>query len=293
MKSLTTTIAALGLTLAAHATTDIKSEYFYQAAPDANILTPALNYNSNSVKTTATKTDTTGQNLNLAYERGLTEMYAVGANLGYTTSKEDAGATDTDIKGLNDIQIFAKGRYSFVEGSSMNYGAELYFSPSEKQIDSTNNEKDAMSGGNSLRPWVGYQWLMGSHVLGTKVSTDFLLGEKSEKTKSAAAATKYKGGEETKLAVFYEIPHEMGAVGFEAFYAATAETKTGSTVSVNGYNTMGLGVYSPYHFSEAATVIGELKWSQLASSTLGSSAGTLDVDSSSILSLNVAGRFMF
>jgi len=292
MKSLTTTIAALGLTLAAHATTDIKSEYFYQADTDANILTPALNYNSNSYKMGSTKTDITGQNLNLAYERGLTEMYAVGANLGYTTSKQEQGTTDTDIKGLNDIQIFAKGRYAFVEGSSMHYGAELYFSPSEKQKDNTNAnnpEEDAMSGGNSLRPWVGYQWLMGAHVLGTKLSTDFLLGEKSVKTKGAAAATKYKGGEETKLAVFYEIPHEMGTVGFEAFYTAMAETKTGSTVAYNGYNMMGLGVYSPYRFSEAATVIGDLKWSQWATSSIGG----VDVDSSSVLSLNVSGRFMF
>jgi hypothetical protein len=293
MKSLTTTIAALGLTLAAHATTDIKSEYFYQAAPDANILTPGLNYNSNSYKTVGgTKKDTTGQNLNLAYERGLTEMYAVGANLGYTTSKQEQGTTDTDIKGLNDIQIFAKGRYSFVEGSSMNYGADLYFSPSERQYDGTNAnnpEMDAMSGGNTLRPWVGYQWLMGSHVLGAKLSTDFLLGEKSVKVKGAAAATKIKGGEETKLAVFYEIPHEMGAVGFEAFYMAMAETKQGSTEQNDGHNMMGLGVYSPYHFSEGATVIGDLKWSQWATS----SVGGVDVDSSSDLSLKVAGRFMF
>jgi hypothetical protein len=290
MKSLTTTIAALGLTLAAHATTDIKSEYFYQAAPDANILTPGLNYNSSSYKQTGgTKQDTTGQNLNLAYERGLTDMYAVGANLGYTTSKTEQGTSETDVKGLQDIQIFAKGRYSFIEGSSMNYGADLYFSPSERQIDLANNEWDAMSGGNSLRPWVGYQWLMGSHVLGTKVSTDFLLGEKSVKVKGAAAATKIKGGEETKLAVFYEIPHEMGAVGFEAFYTAMAETKQGSTEQNDGHNMMGLGVYSPYHFSEAATVIGDLKWSQWASS----SVGGVDVDSSSALSLNVAGRFMF
>lgn len=295
MKSLTATLAALGLTLAAHATTDIKSEYFYQADTDANVLTPALNYNSNSnsvkgkVSGTTTKTDTTGQNLNLAYERGLTEMYAVGANLGYTTSKQEVGTAETDTKGLQDIQIFAKGRYAFVEGSSMHYGAELYFSPSEKQIDNANKEEDAMSGGNSLRPWAGYQWLMGSHVLGTKLSTDFLLGEKSVKVKGAAAATKYKGGEATKLGVFYEIPHEMGAVGFEAFYSSTAETKTGSTVAANGFNMMGLGVYSPYRFSEAATVIGDLKWSQRASS----SVGETDVDSSSDLSLNVAGRFMF
>lgn len=292
MKSLTATLAALGLTLAAHATTDIKSEYFYQAAPDANILTPGLNYNSSSFKVTGgTKQDTTGQNLNLAYERGLTEMYAVGANLGYTTSKTEQGTSETDTKGLQDIQIFAKGRYSFVEGSSMNYGAELYFSPSEKQEDTANNENDAMSGGNSLRPWVGYQWLMGSHVLGTKLSTDFLLGERSVKNKTATTTTttKSKGGEETKLAIFYEIPHEMGAVGFEAYYSATAETKTGSTEGNDGANMMGLGVYSPYHFSEAATVIGDLKWSQLASSSIGG----VDIDSSSNLSLNVAGRFMF
>jgi hypothetical protein len=290
MKSLTATLAALGLTLAAHATTDIKSEYFYQADTDANILTPALTYNSSSYKETGnTKQDTTGQNLNLAYERGLTEMYAVGANLGYTTSKTEQGTSETDIKGLTDIQIFAKGRYAFVEGSSMHYGADLYFSPSERQVDLTNNEWDAMSGGNSLRPWVGYQWLMGSHVLGTKLSTDFLLGEKSVKVKGAAAATKIKGGEETKLAVFYEIPHEMGAVGLEAFYTAMAETKQGTTEQNDGHNMMGLRVYSPYRFSEAATVIGNLKWSQWASS----SVGGVDVDSTSDLSLNVAGRFMF
>jgi hypothetical protein len=81
----------------------------------------------------------------------------------------------------------------------------------------------------------------------------------------------------------------MGAVGFEAFYTAMAETKQGSTEQNDGHNMMGLGVYSPYHFSEAATVIGDLKWSQWASS----SVGGVDVDSSSALSLNVAGRFMF
>jgi hypothetical protein len=51
---------------------------------------------------------------------------------------------------------------------------------------------------------------------------------------------------------------------------------------------MGLGVYSPYKFSETATVIGALNYGQVTSDY-----GTAELDSSSIMELSVAGRFAF
>lgn len=297
MKSVFTALVALGLGFTAQAATQIQSEYFYQADTDNNVLTPELRYQSFSQEISKSKTDSTGQNLNLSYERGLTDMYSVGAVLGYQTAQSETGTSTTDVKGLNDVQIFAKGRYAFVEDSSLHYGADLYFSPSERQQDLTksDHEVDAATGGNKLTPYVGYQWLLGSHVLGTRLTTDFLLGKRSVSTKSLvgsnAVTTKSKseGGEETALSFFYEIPHDMGAVGFEAFYMSVAETEVSDTKQGDGRNEIGLGVYSPYRFSETATVIGDLTWSQWATS----SQGGKDVDSTSDINVSVSGRFMF
>ncbi len=294
MKSLMTTLLVLSGTIAAQAATHVQSEYFYQAESDNNVLTPEVTYNSDSIKMKAqNKTETTGENLNLTYERGLTEMYSAGVMVGYTTNtSETKGSNDTDTNGLSDVQFFGKGRYSFMEGSSFHYGAYLFLSPSDQEIEvkTSKTEYDANSGGNSLRPYVGYQWLLGSHVLGTRLSTDFLIGKRSVKTKTTSTTTnKYEGGEATQLSVFYEIPYEMGAVGFEAFYTGINQQKKDGVEQHDGYNTMGLSVYSPYHFSDSATVIGNLTWSQRATASI---AGT-DVDSSSTLAVSVSGRFMF
>lgn len=296
MKSLMTTIAALGFACAAHAATTIQSEFFYQADSDSNVLTPEVNYNSTSVKYKGlNKTEATGQVLDLSYERGLNEMYSVGAGVGYMTGKqEQKGSNDQDTSGLKDLSLFARGRYAFVEDSSLHYGADVLLSTGDKETEdkASKTEVNASTGGNSIRPYVGYQWLLGSHVLGTKLSTDFNLGKKSLKSKSVTGTTttsKEEGGEETTLSVFYEIPHEMGSVGFQAFYTGVANTKTDSTKNTDGYNQMGLGVYSPYHFSESAAVIGDLTWSQLASSSIGG----VEVDSTSDINVSVAGRFMF
>lgn len=295
MKSLMTTIAALGFACAAHAATTIQSEFFYQADSDSNVLTPELNYSSTSLKYKgANKQETTGQVLDLSYERGLNEMYSVGAGVAYMNGKQEKqGTNDLDMTGLRDLSLFARGRYAFVEDSSLHYGADVLLSTGDREYEykTSKTEVNASSGGNSIRPYVGYQWLLGSHVLGTKLSTDFNLGKKSVKSKSVTETTtnKMEGGEETTLSVFYEIPHEMGSVGFQAFYAGVANTKTDSTQNHDGYNKMGLGVYSPYHFSESAAVIGDLTWSQLASSSIGGA----EVDSTSDINVSVAGRFMF
>ncbi|MCB0365967.1 MAG: hypothetical protein H6624_11255 [Bdellovibrionaceae bacterium] len=296
MKSLISTLAALGFAVAANAATPIQSEFFYQAETDNNVLTPELTYDTMSIKAKGGgKMEVSGQVLNLTYERGINDMFSAGATIGYTTtSNETTGSADEDTKGLNDITFFGKGRYAFTEDGSMHYGANLHFSPSDKETDSTGTttEVDAVSGGNTLQPWVGYQWLFGSNVFGLKLQMDMALGDRTLKTKGSTAKTTETGGETTEFSLFYEMPHEMGAVGFVGFYQTVTETETKTsgttTKGDDDYTLMGLGVYSPYKFSETAEVIGELTYS-----TITSDFGTTKLDSSSDLQISVAGRFMF
>ena len=304
-KQLLSTLAALGLVVSVSANAAMKSEFFYQTDADKNQLTPELAYSNKNIKFESTgtnKQDTTATTLNLRYERGINEMLSAGVLLPYTstTAKTDTGTTSKDeMKGLGDISLFLKGNHTLVEGQALWFGANLNLSPGDKTVKGKTADKDEVnnySGGHSIAPYVGYSMLVSSWVVGARLSTALGIGDRTVKTTpfgGSEAKTKESGGVETALTVFGETPITNGNVGVKLAYAGVNTTKSksaaGVTTPTGGYTTIGLGVYGNYDFNETAALIGGIDYAKMASDRVADTK----VDSTSIMAINVGGRFTF
>ncbi|MCC7406278.1 MAG: hypothetical protein IT288_17930 [Bdellovibrionales bacterium] len=295
MKSAIALISFLGLTLIAEGATTVQSEFFYQANPSQNVVTPEYIHNDTSFKQTGgSKYTGSSQIINFAYERGINESFSVGATLGYVTGDAKISSSTSGTSGLTELALIGKGQAAVVDGSSLHYGLTLFYSPTDREFDVDINKSDSngVSGGHSLQPFIGYQWLLNSNVLGLKAQTDVLLGDRKIKITGASTGEQERsGGEVTKLTLFYEIPHAAGAVGFTYSYVTAAEvtgkSSSGSFKMDNDYTANQIGLYSPYKLSEQAQIIGRVVY------TTYSDYGPTGIDSSSIVDVSVAGRFAF
>lgn len=301
-KQLLSTLAALGLVVSVSANAAMKSEFFYQTDAEKNQITPVLMYNSKDVKFDVAgvqKAETTATTLNLSYERGINEMLSAGVRLPYTTTTMEQGTSKEETKGIGDITLFLKGNHTLVEGQALWFGADLGLSPGDhtsKVKSATKTEDNNYAGGHSITPYVGYSMLVSSWVVGTRLSTTLGLGDRTVKTTSLAGTetkTKDTGANTTALTVFGEMPITAGNVGAKVTYAGIDTLKSkdaaGATTRTAGHTTIGLGVYGNYDFSEAATLVGGIDYTKLASDSY---AG-VKVDSTSDMAINVGGRFTF
>jgi len=301
-KQLLSTLAALGLVVSVSANAAMKSEFFYQTDADKNQITPELVYGSKSVEFDVTgvqKAETKATTLNLSYERGINEMLSAGVRLPYTTTTDEQGTQKTDTKGIGDIALFLKGNHTLAEGQALWFGADLNLSPGDhtsKVKSATKTEDNNYKGGHSIAPYVGYSMLVSSWVVGTRLSTEMGLGDRTVKTTPLAGAeakTKETGEHRTALTAFGEMPITGGNVGAKLTYAGIDTKKSkdaaGTTTRTAGYTTIGLGVYGNYDFSETAAIIAGIDYTKLASDRYQG----VKVDSTSDMAINVGGRFTF
>lgn len=303
-------IASLGLASAAYAGTPVKSEFFYQTEPQKHQVTPELEYSSDKLETSTTGADSeltnTQQILNVRYEYGISEMFSTGAEVGYLTgdvetSTTGAASTTTDQKGLTDFNFFFKGNYAPMDASSMHYGINVGISPADREEDSTKKETNAVSGGMSMTPYVGYQWLVGAGVWGANLSHEMDLGDRSVNIKPGTTTEKRTGGNDTILTGFYEHVWEKWNFGGALSYISRNTLETDPSVGADEETTGGtywrLRFYPTWEVNEMTTVLGEIAYTNfLGDSVTDGVPGTarpVDVDSSSTLSLQVGGRFTF
>lgn len=289
-----------GFASAQAATGTINSETFYQASPEANVVTPALDYSSESIsaKIGAASVDVkdSGPTLNFNYERGINDMFAAGITLGYKQgSSEMTGAmtSDNDENGLTDVALTFKGQNSFVQDSSLHYGAYLKMSTGNRTVDADGNY-NAMSGGHSLTPFVGYQWLWNSNVIGVKY-TQTIWGSERTTEGPGGSEAKEEGGGLSELKAFYEMPMDKWNLGFSAQYRANSpvEDTTTSTKTrlYDAIQTAGVTFYPTWNVNETTTVVGSLGYATLLSKDPTFDGATLE--GVSILDFSVGGRFAF
>ena len=271
-------------------TAGVQSEYFYQTDADKVQANANLGYTSQTAKTGATKNETTKTILNLNYERGLNEMISVGGTIGYVTGKSDTVlTTDADTKGLDDVKLFVKGQNSFAAGSSLNYGATFNASLGKKEIKT--DSESVNSGGMGLTPYVGYQMLMGSMVLGTKLQTALNVGKAKWEDSSNTPTTSYDvtGGNRSMLSVFTEGNVGTGLIGGELGWWGDNTLKVesssggGEVAGETGYSLTG---YTRWDLTPQATLIGKLSYESALSDHTG-------IDSSDTFGMNIGGRFTF
>lgn len=294
LKFIGITIVGLAASVAVQAesmdtTAGVKSEYFYQTDAAKSQANANLGYTSQTAKTGAVKEETTKTILNLNYERGLNEMLSVGGTIGYVTGKSDTIVNDADTKGLDDIKLFIKGQNSFMAGSSLNYGATLNASIGKKEVKT--DSVSVNSGGIGLTPYVGYQMLMGSMVLGTKLQTamNVTKAKWEDSTTTPTASYDVTGGNRTMLSVFTEGNVGTGLIGGELGWWGDNTTEveaTGGTTKIAGETGYTLTGYTRWDLTPQATLIGKISYESALSDHTG-------IDSSDMFGMNVGGRFTF
>lgn len=306
MKSFAALIAALGFVASsAFAETAVKTQYFYQTEADKNQGTADLGYSSSTIKySTANITNTTMSlmPLTLRYERGLSDMFSVGAQLAYLLGgASNVGGTVAgdkyDVKGMSDLMVFMRGQYGVMSNMSIHYGLNLNAALGKAKTKNATGEGQTeasyQTGGMGLTPYVGMAYAMDSHIIGARLTTSFDLGKRKTENQPATGATTTSdvtGGNRTNLAAFYETAAMGAIVGAELYYGGTNTTKTidanGAETTARGYNSYGLNLYSTYDLNEMTTLLARVGYDM-------GTALPSNIDSTNAWNIGVAGRFTF
>jgi len=290
-------IFIFGFSAFANAASDSSTlEYFYQTPEGKQQLTPSLVYHDVKYRfKSGNKTDGSGFDLNLQYERGISAMFSVGGIVSYKTGTLNSnGGGKIEANGLGDLILFFKGHADLLEGRYLWFGANLSISPGDFEKKNKGAIKENMySGEHKLIPYLGYSMLVTeSLTFGAKVSTQINLGDGTEKATNnlgVVTTSKTSGDEVSTLSLFLESPIEKGNFGGEVAYDGRNTKKSVANNGIthyDGYNTLKLGVYGTHDFSEDFTLRGELSYK-----TIISNVSTLS--SSTFIDASVAGRFTF
>jgi len=218
------------------------SENYWQAGAGKHEGTFGLDYSTvnTEIKSGATngKIEIKSTTLSAGYEYGLSDAWALGARLAYTSGKTDVSGTmfgsssSSDETGLNDVEFTAKGNSSMGGSGSLHYGAILSLSPGDSEK-KANGDENKYSGGHLITPYVAYLMKMDTCVLGLGLSREVFLGDRSIDDKgNTPNSTKESGGEETTISLIYEHTFsEQSLLAFGIDYLMTGESteKYGST----------------------------------------------------------------
>lgn len=301
MKSFAAIIAALGFVATANAETAVKTEYFYQTPAEKNQVTPELSYKETQTKyklSTSGKDTTSLLPLTVRYERGLTEEWSVGAELGYMLSGSGKSNTDKyDIKGMSDLDVFLKGQHGLQSNMSIHYGLNITVPLAKQKTKWTTAEgtKEVTyeTGRFWATPYVGMAYAMDAHIFGAKLSTqlDLANGKQETETNGTTTSNDIKNAHKTQLSAFYETAMSGSIIGAELYYNGISGSKTKSSTATawttnEGSNNLGLKVYGAYDMNESTTLLANVFYEM-------SQSEPAAVDSMNNWGLGVAGRFTF
>ena len=292
MKKLTLAIASLSM-YAMSAQAALKTQYFFQADAGKSVATAELGMRTLTLKPNGggTNTELSGTFLNLGYEYGINDVFAVGIALPYQFAgkAKGTGATnDPKYDGMGDIGLYSKATMD-MGGSNLQFGLGLNMSMGKAKMDTTaGNEKYSYQTGRTyIVPYVGYVMPVGNFNLGAKLSFELNLTTAKVDT-GTGTDSDYKGGEVSKLGFFGEMPFTGGLVGLELAYRSVNQHKMGTagTKMDDGYSMVDIHLYGTYEINEMITLIPDINYgmAQVKSSTF---------DGGSDLSFKLAGRFTF
>lgn len=292
MKKLTSAVAALGF-VAMSAQAAVKTQYLYQADADRNVVEAGLGYSNTTTKLTGgNKNEIAGLTvLNLQYERGLNDMFSVGASIPWALAGKikATGSSDDDYTGLGNLNLYGKGTYALADSMQFQFGLALNLGLNKQKITAT--KQDYGTNTMMLAPFVAYVMDMGGFNLGAKLSFELMLNK--GKRDNAGTDQDVKGGETTRLAVFGEMPFSEGLVGLAVAYRAQNTFKyqaAGAAESApGGANWIDVDVYGNWYANEMITVIPSLGYSMGQTKN----SGFTKIDSQDELRLGLAGRFVF
>lgn len=246
---ISTALLCLGLSVTAFA--ESESEFYYQPEESRRDFTSSLVLVSRKAQVRASGLDieSTGSIVALEYDHALSNQFSLGIEISSARQEDDieGAGGKTESIGLRDIEVRLKGRQAVGEG--LRYGGALKFSPRAAEVDS-DGDSNQFSGGNSVTPYVGYQWAQEKAFIGVQFSRDFQLGKAELEDESSGTMLEYKleGGEITSFDVFYEAVLtervSLGAV-LELVKQEDIKISGASTGTLDGKSGSGLVIYVP------------------------------------------------
>ncbi len=250
MRTFLIVLCALTVFSTAHA-----SEFFYQAPADQNVLTPQLGLilSQKIDDKTGGYLKSKGPVLILAFERGLSEQFAIEAITSYASvSRKDENKTKNDIEGLGDLNFRLKG-VSKMEQGNLRYGVLASFSPGDSEVKA--NESNNYSGRHALTPYVGYEIVSGDLTFGAAIECELLVTDLKQKT--LGVDDKYSDGQTLNVGVFLETVTAVGQFGGHIQYATTSDFEKESTgAKIEQANLVTLGAYGTRTLESAQLIYG-------------------------------------
>lgn len=295
MKKLSLAIVSLSM-YAMSAQAALKTQYFFQADAGKSVATAELGMKTLSLKQTTTtaagNTEFSGTFLNLGYEYGLNDMFAVGIALPYQFSgkiKGTGATSDPKWDGMGDIGLYGKGTMD-MGGSNLQFGLGLNMSMGKAKLDTTAGQEKAnyQDGRTYIVPYVGYVMPMGGFNVGAKLSFELNLTT-AKRDVGTGTDQDYKGGETTKFGLFGEMPFTGGLLGAELAYRSVNQNKAGTTTLTdmdNGYSMLDIHLYGTYEINEMITLIPDINYGMAQVKSNAYNGG-------SDMSFKLAGRFTF
>lgn len=236
--------AALVFGVAAHAESNMQSEFFFQTEAGKSDLTPKIGYKTKTTKADGDTSDTKTNglyNTGVSYEYGINEMFAIEAAV-YFGALETDGNPKLKSSGLQDPEVTLKGTSAMGWGR-LRYGAALGLGFEKLKLPSATQDGNLASGGYSLMPYIGADMDAGGGILGGRLSYEY----KMERTvqPSSLPDVKVKDGHELGLSAFYEYFFADMLLGGSVNYISEAESKDSDGNKLDASNSRtGISIYS-------------------------------------------------
>ena len=210
------------------------TDQFFQAEDGKNVITPFLSLSQTKTDSTSSGESTTDfSKLGLEYERGLSTMYSLGAQLAFI-NVADADSLKSG-NGLDRLHFFMKGN----NGSGFNWGLSLDYNTDKGTGTEFNPQYPAMSYGLFLgkefeNGW-GFHFDYGAH---------------------AETEAKLQKGSHMTLTGFYEHDALNTHWGYSFGYALNSTDQSNGIDSKNGRSKFNLKAYNSYKVVGAEILAG-------------------------------------
>lgn len=294
MKRLLVFAAMLGASTA-YAAGNGGTEYLYQTPANTQYVRVDLGYMTGTVKTNgAHNVDENGLSpLGVSYQYGLSDAYALGADINYSSVDADNGSGTTTASGLGDLHLNFNGRNDMGMGM-LRYGLDLNIGLEKSKV-KANGDSNTSTGGLGLTPFVGVEMPAGADAFwGLKLSYDIPFSHKvtNESTGTSVDHT-VTGGENFEVAAYYEQMMGMNRLGAVLSYDTVNKSKdkvNGVTTDNGGSNFWDLKVYGRIPVASNIDLIPSIDYLTTSSDTVGA---LNSVDSANWWDVNLGARFMF
>lgn len=294
MKLRNVLLAVLPFVASAAMAADNGSQYQWQTPADRFEVTPTLGYSYEKQKyKDGTNTETSGLYESVRGEYGISDMFSVGLLLkNVNMDVKPSGEGKISQSGLVDPTLYLNGRTP-LDGASLRFGLALDLGLGKAKYDSSGTaQKNAMSGGLALTPYVGYETMVGQGYLGARLSYKVWLGDRKAEIEDSSADIKYKGGNVLTPALYYEAKMDTLTLGaaVELNYVQKSKYTNGNNPEVelgNGRTTWDVALYAPYEITPDITLLPQFTYGQW------SAYDTSTIDNVNFWDVKVGARFGF